>query len=168
MEILGPSNNRPLTISDENLTVGSLFKRSATLVLVPTQSYTSVAYETAASAGTGLFSQAYGMISGAVSAIWNLSNFAPRTEEQPPPSRRGGERVGGGDDARRPGPSGSSQLRTLRDQSVDRDERKYYNGNQVCLPHAVFCGCYADEPNSSASSQSLTETEGVCVFEVVF
>ena len=148
-----------LSISDEKHALGDLFKRSATLVLVPTQTYTSAAYENATSASTGLLSRAYGLVSGAVSAVWNLTNSAPQTEDRPPPSRRGGERVGTGADVRRPVPSGS-QVRTLGDQDRDSDERKYYNGNQVCFTHGHSWSEQAlTNGNSSALSQSQMVTE---------
>jgi hypothetical protein len=129
-EILGPSRNRPLSISDENLPLSSLFKRSATLVLVPTQTFTSAAYASATTTGTGLLSQAYGMVSGVLNAVWSYTAFAPREEERPPPPARQSE----GEDERRAQISGSGHVRTLRDHGEDGDDRKYYNGNQVCVP----------------------------------
>ncbi|KAF8249709.1 hypothetical protein K440DRAFT_205968 [Wilcoxina mikolae CBS 423.85] len=126
MEILGPSRNRPLSISDEKLPLSSLFKRSATLVLVPTQTFTSAAYENATTAGTGILSQAYGMVSNVLNAVWSYTAFTPRTEERPPPARQSEE-----EDPKKPQASGSGHIRTLRDQGEDKDDRKYYNGNQL-------------------------------------
>jgi hypothetical protein len=131
VEILSPSNNRSLGISDETLPLSSLFKRSATLVLVPTQTYTSTAYENPSISSHTILSQAYGLISGALDAVWRLGSFAPRTEETPPPPPR--RQTLGGDPRRAPpGRGAPNHVRTLRDQGEDKDERKYYNGNQVC------------------------------------
>ncbi|CCX30266.1 Similar to UBX domain-containing protein 7; acc. no. P38349 [Pyronema omphalodes CBS 100304] len=130
VEILSPSNNRSLGISDETLPLSSLFKRSATLVLVPTQTYTSAAYENPSISSHTILSQAYGLISGALDAVWRLGSFAPRTEETPPPPPR--RQTLGGDPRRAPpGRSAPNQVRTLRDQGEEKDERKYYNGNQL-------------------------------------
>ncbi|KAF8525676.1 hypothetical protein BDD12DRAFT_82909 [Trichophaea hybrida] len=125
MEILGPSRNRPLSISDEKLPLSSLFKRSATLVLVPTQTFTSAAYANATTAGTGILSQAYGMVSNVLNAVWSYTTFTPRAEERPP-ARQSEE-----EEPRKPQASGSGHVRTLRDQGEDKEDRKYYNGNQL-------------------------------------
>jgi hypothetical protein len=136
MEILGPSNNRPLDISDENVPLSTLFKRSATLVLVPIQSITSAAYAGAGAAAAtthGILSQAYSLISGALNTVWSWGSFAPRAEEPPPPpppsrrTRGEGRRVGTS--------STTAGVRTLRDQQQQDEsgEKKYYNGNQVCF-----------------------------------
>jgi hypothetical protein len=135
MEILGPSNNRPLDISDENVPLSTLFKRSATLVLVPIQSITSAAYSGAGAAAAtthGILSQAYSLISGALNTVWGWTSFAPRAEEPPPPPpprrvRGEGRRVGTA--------STTAGVRTLGDQQQKDDaaDKKYYNGNQVCF-----------------------------------
>jgi len=129
MEILGPARNRSLDISDESVPLGQLFKCSATLVLVPTTTFTTGAYESAARAG--VVSQAYGMISGAFSAVWNLTTFSPRADSDerqgpppPPPQTQGGSAQPGG------GSSRNDRVRTLHDRS-DENERRYYNGNQL-------------------------------------
>jgi len=128
MEILGPARNHSLDISDESVPLGQLFRRSATLVLVPTTTFTSEAYESAAR--TGVISQAYGMISGALSAVWNLTTFSPRAGNDerpgppPPPLPQSGSARPGG------GPHRNDRVRTLHDRN-DENERRYYNGNQL-------------------------------------
>jgi hypothetical protein len=70
------------------------------------------------------------MVSGVLNAVWSYTAFAPREEERPPPPARQSE----GEDERRAQISGSGHVRTLRDHGEDGDDRKYYNGNQVCVP----------------------------------
>ncbi|KAA8901582.1 hypothetical protein FN846DRAFT_115293 [Sphaerosporella brunnea] len=125
VEILGPSDNRSLGISDESLPLSTLFKRSATLVLVPIETTASTAYSGATATGHGILSHAYGLISGALNTVWNWSSFAPMTEEPlpPPPPRREGRRVG----------TVATRVRTLRDQEEDAEQKKYYNGNQLSV-----------------------------------
>jgi len=163
MEILGPARNRPLSISDESETLSSLFKRSATLVLVPTQSVISEAYHNTSTAKSGygvhgVLSQAYAMISGAVNVVWSFAPFASGTVDPPPPPppRREGRRVGTAD----------SNVRTLGSQNDD-SERRYYNGNQVSqLLPSLRPPSVTDSllPHSQASSQNRTTNDAIHPF----
>lgn len=128
MEILGPARNRSLSISDEGEALSHLFKRSATLVLVPTQSTVVEAYGKApVGSGYGvhaILSDAYAMISGAANAVWSFAPFASKAvDPPPPPPRREGRRVG----------TAESNIRTLGDRTDDDSERRHYNGNQSSL-----------------------------------
>jgi len=126
MEILGPARNRSLSISDEGEALSRLFKRSATLVLVPTQSTVVEAYGKAPVGSRygvhAVLSDAYAMISGAANAVWRFAPFASKAvDPPPPPPRREGRRVG----------TAESNIRTLGDRTDDDSEIRHYNGNQV-------------------------------------
>jgi hypothetical protein len=155
MEILGPSRNRSLDITDENSALSSLFKRSATLILVPTATVPSVAYETATSGSTihAVISTAYRIVAGAFGAVWSVGSYVsaplrseteatPSTDRGPP--RRGGIRLSAttpvipaspatpANPATTTDSSRCDNVRTLHDRRDDRTEdRRYYNGNQV-------------------------------------
>ncbi|OOF98581.1 hypothetical protein ASPCADRAFT_204338 [Aspergillus carbonarius ITEM 5010] len=129
--ILTPLPNRTLTLTDEETPLAELgLGSSANLVMIPIQSYTEAYSATASSLPVRAVSSAYGLVSSAVGTATGLvgSFFGygptPAAEtEQPAPTPAPAS------NGRRPrtGPI----IRTLRDQQNERDDRAFYNGNQL-------------------------------------
>lgn len=166
LQILAPLPNKQLSISDENSSLNDLgLSPTATLVLVPAQSFTTAYSGGGTSTETGLLSKAYSMFYGAVTAVLGVGyptrapappplppaaaptpapppppTPAPTPRAAPVPSRPG---TSGGLPMSRTS-SGNGRIRTLYDQrdGEGRAEpdggRKYYNGNQVCNPPSFY------------------------------
>ena len=135
IHILAPMPNRPITISEEEESLQSLgLIPSATLIMVPVQSYTA-AYTSQAgllsrglSAGYNVISGGVGLASGVLQTFMGLGQdrgsaaHEDRPEQQ---STHGAEPV----NPRSSGPG--INIRTLRDQRPNWEDQQFYNGNQV-------------------------------------
>lgn len=139
-QILTPMPNRTLSISEEEETLQSLgLTPSATLVIIPVQSYTA-AYSGAqgivskgASAGYNVVCAGAGIVNGALGTFLGLGRAtAPGTlpDAHDTTMQENAEAV-----ATETG-SGINIL-TLRDRRKDQDDHQFYNGNQV-LYHWLF------------------------------
>ena len=126
--------NRTLSISEEEETFQSLgLTPSATLVIIPVQSYTA-AYNSGqsivskgASAGYSVVSAGAGIVTRTLGTFLGLGRAAAPAE--PPAAhdtimQRKAEAGGTGTES-------GFNIRTLRDQRDDRDDHQLYNGNQV-------------------------------------
>lgn len=158
LQILAPLPNKSLSTSDENSSLVELgLSPTATLVLVPVQTYTTAYRGGGTSNEVGLLSKAYSMVYGAVTTVLGVGySAAPppaavTTPVDPAPAAPAPPRASSRAPSRapvqsRPGTAGglpmsrtnsaNGRIRTLYDQR-DEDgraepERKYYNGNQVC------------------------------------
>ncbi|KAJ5884991.1 hypothetical protein N7495_009501 [Penicillium taxi] len=131
--ILTPLPSRTLSFSEESQALRDLgIGSTANLAMVPVQTYTS-AYASAGSLPVRGVSAVYNMVSSAAGAATGLvgsllgygSNPAPNesnaSDTAPAPSPATTQRTR---------PSGLN-IRTLRDQQNDRDDRQFYNGNQL-------------------------------------
>ncbi|PYI00208.1 hypothetical protein BO78DRAFT_434576 [Aspergillus sclerotiicarbonarius CBS 121057] len=133
--ILTPLPNRTLTLTDEETPLAELgLGSSANLVMVPIQSYTEAYSATGASLPVRAVSSAYGLVSSAVGTATGLvgSFFGYGTTPAPQPAAEPASSTPApapASDARRQrrGPI----IRTLRDQQNERDDREFYNGNQL-------------------------------------
>lgn len=129
--ILTPLPSRTLSVTEESQTLGDLgLGSTATLVMVPVQSYTE-AYSAAGSLPGRAISGVYNAVSsvagtatGLVGSFFGYGPSAPVNEPASSPSPSA-------ENARRPRPSGPN-IRTLRDQQDGRGNNQLYNGNQVC------------------------------------
>ena len=125
-QVLTPLPNKNISISEEEETLQTLgLTPSATLILIPVDSYTS-AYEggagggivyRSAAAGYNMVSSGLGMVTGALGSLLGGGAAAPVQEER--------------ENARSAStPSTSINVRTLRDQQRS-DDQQFYNGNAV-------------------------------------
>lgn len=177
LQILAPLPNKQLSISDENSSLSDLgLSPTATLVLVPAQSYTTAYSGGGTSTETGILAKAYSMFYGAVTTVLGVGyptrtppapappaappappappaplQPAPTPRAAPAPSRPGTS--SGGLPMSRTN-SGNGRIRTLYDGEAraepDGGGRKYYNGNQVRNPpHTLSRRAYADNPRCS-------------------
>lgn len=126
-QILAPLPNRTISISEEEESLESLgLAPTATLVLVPIREYTS-AYTNGATdyisrgiyTGWGLVSSGLKMVTGA------LGGLLGSTASSRPHSNHG--------DSAAAAVTGATNVRTLRFQADDPEERQLYNGNAVCI-----------------------------------
>ncbi|KAI9703266.1 MAG: hypothetical protein M1836_007832 [Candelina mexicana] len=140
-QILSPLPNRSITISEEDDSLQSLrLTPSATLVMIPIQEYTHAYGNTGQgllsrgiSVGYDVLSMGAGIVTGALRPlIGAVGHVAPTHEsgETADPSR--GQQTQGelSDDVHRRGLS-SLNVRTLQDQRGTREDRQFYNGNQL-------------------------------------
>lgn len=136
--ILTPLPNRTLEVGEEEKTLQDLgLTPTATLVLVPVQGYTE-AY--ANSGVSGWLSWLYGTVAGAFLLVINFlkgivgvtggTGAADSTQAVAQPRGAGESQSGsaGKKDESRP----STKMKTLRDTKDEKDDRQWYNGNQVC------------------------------------
>ncbi|KAL9120411.1 MAG: hypothetical protein Q9187_003034 [Circinaria calcarea] len=134
-QILAPMPNRPITISEEEESLQSLgLTPSATLVMVPVQSYTA-AYigeagllSSSLSAGYNVISQGVGMVSGVLRTFLGVDQDRGSAAQE---GRLEPQGVGGTEPANPRGARPGINVRTLRDQPLNRDEQQFYNGNQL-------------------------------------
>lgn len=87
LQILAPLPNKQLSISDENSSLADLgLSPTATLVLVPAQSYTTAYRGGGTSTETGILSKAYSMFYGAVAAVLGVGypTHTPPASAPPP------------------------------------------------------------------------------------
>jgi UBX domain len=146
-QILTPLPNRSIEMSEEDESLHNLgLTPSATLVLVPVQSYSS-AYDPSSqgylarglSAGYGLVSGGVGLVAGTIGSVLGVvGGTRPATENTPPAhaSRQENEPV---HQTMASGPS-RIKIRTLGDQRKEDEPQKFYNGNQVRWPDHFFIG----------------------------
>ena len=133
-QIMTPHANRVLSISEEEDSLRSIgLTPSATLVLHPIPGATS-AY---GSAGPGLlsrgFSAGYGVVASGVGMVASAaSTFLGAGPTAISPSRDSSSAPGQTrPDSTRAGAGQGLNVRTLRDQEADAEDRQFYNGNQV-------------------------------------
>jgi hypothetical protein len=139
-QILTPSPNRAITISEEEESLQALgLAPSATLVLVPIRGYTN-AYQAstgllsgAVSTGYCLLSSGAGLVAGALGTFLAVGRPAvPQDDDTSSgwntPGRRDFQDQSSSE-ATNSGPGGN--IKTLRDHEVDGNDRQFYNGNQV-------------------------------------
>ena len=140
-QILTPLPNRMLSISEEEESVRALgLMPSATLVLFPIRGATD-AYGTAGqglvsrgiSTGYGLVWSGVGMVAGALGTFLGVGTPAPTQDDDGEDNVDPACQVnrGGASQAGSAGPRSNINVRTLRDQDGRRDDRQFYNGNQV-------------------------------------
>jgi len=130
-QILAPLPNRPISISEEEESLQSLgLTPSATLVMIPVQSY-SAAYDPAQgyvakglSAGYNLASGIIGLVTSAMGTFLGVGNGRAATTQTGPTSRGSARAESTGS---RPG----INVQTLRDHQANIHEQQLYNGNQV-------------------------------------
>lgn len=85
LQILAPLPNKQLSISDENSSLADLgLSPTATLVLVPAQSYTTAYSGGGTSTETGILAKAYSMFYGAFTTVLGVG-YPTRTPPAPPP-----------------------------------------------------------------------------------
>ena len=141
-QILAPQPNRAISISEEEESLQSLgLVPSATLVMLPVQGYTA-AYASEAGLLSRGVSAAYNVVSGGVGLVTGtLGTFlgvgvggSPSPSASNPDANK--QSAPHATSSSRPTDAGTTnagiRVRTLRDQRDDRDERQFYNGNQVC------------------------------------
>lgn len=123
-EILSPTSNRVISISEEEASLQSLgFMPSTTLVKIPISGYTTAYDRDKGLIFKGLFacysiaSTGIGKISNAISTIIGLDQAVPHREEIGP---QGTSAV-----------LGSSPSQSSNEQPENRQEQQFYNGNQV-------------------------------------
>jgi hypothetical protein len=139
-QVLAPLPNRTISMSDEEESLRSLaLGPSATLVMVPIQSYTNAYTGSEPGLVYRGISGGYGLVRSAVGSIYDgLSTFLGLGQT---PSTSGSE-TQGNNSAGAPGSgfndgAGSTssgegiKIRTLADQRRERGDQQFYNGNQV-------------------------------------
>ena len=133
-QILSPSPNRSLTISEEKESLAQLaFVPSATLVIVPIKDYTAAYTD----AGPGIISSVAsipynavaagaGLVLGAIGSLLGFGQAVPQEGESlastPDPVQSG---------SRIHNPDPSINIRTLHDQRREQGDHQLYNGNHV-------------------------------------
>ncbi|KAL9075242.1 MAG: hypothetical protein Q9157_004072 [Trypethelium eluteriae] len=135
--VLTPLPNRTLEVGEEEKTLQELgLAPTATLVLVPVQGYTD-AY--ASSGVSGWLSWLYGMVAGAFFFILNalrgiVGMIGGPGTASPPESGASNEGSGAtqsGNLEKRSEGRPSTKMKTLRDTKDEKDEKQFYNGNQL-------------------------------------
>ncbi|KAL9088295.1 MAG: hypothetical protein Q9165_006219 [Trypethelium subeluteriae] len=135
--VLTPLPNRTLEVGEEEKTLQELgLTPTATLVLVPVQGYTD-AY--ASSGVSGWLSWLYGMVAGAFFFIFNalreiVGMIGGPGTASPPESGASDESSGvtqAGSLEKRNEGRPSTKMKTLRDTKDEKDEKQFYNGNQL-------------------------------------
>ncbi|KAJ5594469.1 uncharacterized protein N7459_000677 [Penicillium hispanicum] len=130
--ILTPLPSRTLSISEESQTLRDLgLGSTATLVMVPVQSYTE-AYATAgASLPVRGISAVYNVVSSVASTatgvVRSLLEYGQSITAEDPSSSPPAASSGNTRHQQQAGPN----IRTLRDQQNDRHDNQLYNGNQL-------------------------------------
>lgn len=136
--ILTPLPNHTLTIAEEEQTLEELgWGSSANLVMVPISSYTEAYSSSASSLPVRAVSSVYGLVSSAVGLatglVGSLLPFGSGQTTPPEESPATNTPSSGGSTPRPRVPaSRGPNIRTLRDQAAEQDDRQFYNGNQVC------------------------------------
>ena len=133
-QILAPKPNRSISISEEEESLETLgLMPNATLVMVPVQDYT-IAYTN----GNGLvsrgFNAGYELVSGSVGLVTRALGTFLGLGQRAQPVAQGERGHRATVDPSRVNLNGSAQaidIRTLRDQQVNRERQQFYNGNQV-------------------------------------
>ena len=139
-QILTPLPNRSLTISEEQESLRGLnLVPSATLVMVPIQGYTA-AYSGAnpglisrgLSAGYSTVATGAGMVTGALGTFLGLGQATaqPDTTSETRQEESAADRHTSSSNP-------TIRVRTLHDQQVKKDDRQFYNGNQVRAPPKI-------------------------------
>ncbi|KAL9126591.1 MAG: hypothetical protein Q9217_004383 [Psora testacea] len=139
-QILAPSPNRMLSISDEETTLQDLgLAPTSTLVMVPVQNYTAAytADEGLLSRGTAsgynVISTGARMVIGALGTFLGFGQTTAQEQTDGLDQRRGEGAVA----EQRPSAAIlGTNVRTIHDQQNERDVHQLYNGNQVrsCIP----------------------------------
>ncbi|PWY82254.1 hypothetical protein BO70DRAFT_336703 [Aspergillus heteromorphus CBS 117.55] len=136
--IITPLPSRTITIAEEERTLEDLgLGSTATLVMVPIQSYTEAYAGSAASLPARAASSAYGLVSSAVGTatglVGSLFGYGPAPPANEAAPSTSASRSTSADGGSRPRPSGSRGpvIRTLSDQRNERDDKQFYNGNQL-------------------------------------
>lgn len=126
-QILNPSSNRALSISEEEESLQDLgFAPSATLVMVPIQGYTAAysggqgVLSRGASVGYSAVCTGAGMITEAIGSFLGYGPGQPRPNAAEPTTSASKEQVSKG-----------ANVRTLRARQDSHDDHQLYNGNQV-------------------------------------
>ena len=139
-QVLVPLPNRRIETSEEEETLQALgLAPTATLVMVPVESYSTAYNQNQGYVSAGL-SYGYGMVSSGFGLVGSLF----RSILGGTPSASAGESSRGSntyDGARDDPRSSSIRIRTLEDQRRPKDDQQLYNGNQVSEPIDVEAGC---------------------------
>lgn len=136
--ILTPLPNHTLTIAEEEQRLEELgWGSSANLVMVPISSYTEAYSSSSSSLPVRAVSSVYGLVSSAVGLATGLvGSFLPFGSGQTTPSEAtptANTPSSGNSTPRSRAPaSRGPNIRTLRNQAGEQDDRQFYNGNQVC------------------------------------
>ena len=134
-QILSPSLNRSLTISEEQESLAQLgFVPSATLVTVPIKGYTAAYTDASPSIISKVASIPYntiatgaGLVSGALGTFLGLGQVAPQHGETSSPTTADPSHSEPRSNITEP----NINIRTLHDQRRDRGDHQLYNGNHV-------------------------------------
>ncbi|GES65404.1 UBX domain protein [Aspergillus terreus] len=135
--ILTPQPNHTLTIAEEEQKLEELgWGSSANLVMVPISSYTEAYSSPSSSLPVRAVSSVYGLVSSAVGLATGLvGSFLPFGSGQTTPSEASpaANTPSSGNSTPRPRAPASRgpNIRTLRDQAGEQDDRQFYNGNQL-------------------------------------
>ncbi|KAG2421474.1 hypothetical protein HFD88_005449 [Aspergillus terreus] len=135
--ILTPLPNHTLTIAEEEQRLEELgWGSSANLVMVPISSYTEAYSSSSSSLPVRAVSSVYGLVSSAVGLATSLvGSFLPFGSGQTTPSEATppANTPSSGNSTPRPRAPASRgpNIRTLRDQAGEQDDRQFYNGNQL-------------------------------------
>ncbi|KAL5358206.1 hypothetical protein BJX96DRAFT_146122 [Aspergillus floccosus] len=135
--ILTPLPNHTLTIAEEEQKLEELgWGSSANLVMVPISSYTEAYSSSASSLPVRAVSSVYGLVSSAVGLATGLvGSFLPFGSGQTTPAEASPavNTPSSGNSTPRPRAPASRgpNIRTLRDQAGEQDDRQFYNGNQL-------------------------------------
>lgn len=128
--ILTPLPSRTLSVTEESQSLQDLgLGSTATLVMVPVQSYTE-AYAAAGSLPVRGISAVYNVVSSVAGTttglVGSLLGYGPSASANDTQSFASAS----AENTRRPRPTGPN-IRTLRDQQNSRGDNQFYNGNQV-------------------------------------
>lgn len=151
-QILSPTSNRTISISEEGETLQELgLVPSATLALFPVREFTN-AYDRGGggslvsrgvSGAYGLVSSGMGLVTGAVGSLLTFGN--PST---PPGDPTNTSNASSADlethmPAQPPSAQSRVRVRTLYDQDESRKRQQFYNGNQVRCVRSSSCQCWS-------------------------
>lgn len=133
--ILTPLPNHTLSIAEEDKTLEELgLGSSATLVMIPVQSYAEAYMPSASSLPVRAVSSVFDLGYSAASLVGSLVGSFLGYDQTPTPTEdRPSSPASSPDGAQRPRPvvNRGPVIRTLGDQRDGRDDTQFYNGNQV-------------------------------------
>ncbi|KAL4894168.1 hypothetical protein BDV59DRAFT_14784 [Aspergillus ambiguus] len=133
--ILTPLPNHTLTIAEEERKLEELgLGPSANLVMVPINSYTEAYSSSGSSLPVRAVSSVYGLVSSAAGMatglVGSFLGYGQASSSETPPASNGSSSGSNTPRPRAPASRGPN-IRTLRDQQGEQDDRQFYNGNQL-------------------------------------
>jgi hypothetical protein len=143
-QILTPLPNRNIAVAEEEQTLRELgLGPTASLVMVPVQTYAKAYASGSSSAPVRTLHAAYSWVASIIAMVFaailtflGVGQTRGSESQQHPSQANQAEASSSDSNPRRPNighRTGSSNIRTLHDSRADRGSQQFYNGNQVRL-----------------------------------